>query len=183
MNLVRGGAAAVLAVAMLAACTPAATDAGPPSSTSATYPLDPRPVRPDEIPLRLPPVVEGDTSFTLIGLTKGISSLVGSHAEWNAKGQYYRIRLVITNVGRSSVPFDTARQLLVLSNGSTVAPDPQAMLIKRQPGQFDLGAAVRVEFDLYYDIAKDATPTALRVFGGPTLTDGNDEQGTDIPLS
>lgn len=174
------GAAFMLGV--LAGCATAEPAPAPPPS-SATYPVEPRPVRPDETPLHLPATVEGDTSFTLIGLTKGIASLVGSHAEWNAKGQYYRIRLTIANVGRSNVPFDTGRQLLVLSDGSTVAPDDQAMLIKRQPGSFDLGAGVRVEFDLYYDIPKDATPTALRVFGGPTLTDGKDERGTDLKLS
>jgi hypothetical protein len=154
----------------------------PPTSQPVTYHLDPRPVRPGETPLRLPTTVEGDTSFTLIGLTTGMPSLVGSHIEFPAKGQFVRVRLVITNVGRSSVLFDSRRQQLVLDDGSARAPDDQAMLVKRQATTFDLGSAVRVEFDLYYDIPVGAKPTALRVFGGATLTDMRDEQGTDIAL-
>jgi hypothetical protein len=152
------------------------------ASTSATYQLDPRPIRPDETALRLPTTSNGDTAFTLIGLTTGIPTIVGSHAERQAKGQYVRIRLVVTNTGRTSVLFDTRRELLVDDKGATAAPDDQAMLIKRQPDKFDLGANVRVEFDLYYDISKDAKPAALRAFGGPTLTDLQNVTGTDIKL-
>src|SRR5262245_9911099 len=176
----------LLMVFALAGCSTAS--GGPAAQTTssapATYPLDPRPVRPDEKPLRLPAAVAGDTSFSLIGLTTGVASLVGSHVEFNAvKGQFIRIRLVITNVGRSSVLFDTRRQTLVFADGSTATPDDGAMQAKRQPDKFDLGAAVRVEFDLYYDVPKDAKAVALRVHGGPTLTDMNDEKGTDIRLS
>jgi hypothetical protein len=150
---------------------------------SATYELGPRQVRPGETALRLPAANNGDTVFTLIGLTTGIPTIVGSHAEWQAKGQYVRIRLVVTSTGRTSVLFDTRRQLLVDAKGTAVAPDDQAMLIKRQPDKFDLGANVRVEFDLYYDIPKDAKPVALRAFGGPTLTDMQNVTGTDIKLN
>jgi ABC-type uncharacterized transport system auxiliary subunit len=173
----------LIAAAVLAGCTGGTPSAAPTSSSRATYPLGPRTVRPDEVPLRLPPAQEGDTMYTLIGFTASMPSLVGSHAEFNAKGVFTRVRLVVENVGRSGVPFNTRAQLMVLGNGTTVAPDEQAMLIKRQPGEFDLGAGVRVEFDLYYDIPKDSKPTALRVFGGPTLADPKDQEGRDIPLS
>ena len=42
--------------------------------------------------------------FELIGLSTGMPSVIGSHAEWPAKGRFTRIRLVITNNGRNSVP-------------------------------------------------------------------------------
>jgi hypothetical protein len=175
-------AAAMLLAVGLAGCSSTAPSPVQ-GSTSATYELGPRPVRPDETALRLPTANNGDTAFTLIGLTTGIPTIVGSHAEWQAKGQYVRIRLVVTNTARTSVLFDTRRQLLVDAKGAIVAPDDQAMLIKRQPDKFDLGANVRVEFDLYYDIPKDAKSAALRVFGGPTLTDLQNVTGTDIKLS
>ena len=79
------------------------------ASASATYELGPRPVRPDETALRLQTANNGDTVFTLIGLTTGIPTIVGSHAEWQAKGQYVRVRLVVTSAGRTSVLFDTRR--------------------------------------------------------------------------
>jgi hypothetical protein len=147
------------------------------------YPLAPRPVRKGEVPLDPAPVTEGDTVFELIGLSTGMASVVGSHAEWPAKGQFVRIRLVIANSGRNSVPFDAGRQLLRTADGVEHAPDPQAMLIKRQPATFDLGPTDRLEFDLYYDIATDASPTALHAFGGPSLTDFADATGTQIPIT
>jgi hypothetical protein len=170
---------AVLAGLLLAGC--GATPAVPTAPVTPTYNLPPRPVRPREQPLSLPPQTQGDTQFTLIGLTR-LDSIMGSHAEWQPKGRYLRIRLVVVNTGRSGTAFDTTRQQLVTADGAAHDVDPQAMLIKRQPGQFDLGANVRVEFDLYYDIPRDARPIALRVHGGPTLTDLKNLEFLDIAL-
>ncbi len=155
----------------------------PAEPPAAVYPLVPRTVRPHEKPLVAAPTTEGDTVFELIGLTTGMTSVLGSHAEWPAKGQFVRIRLVITNTGRTTVPFDANRQLLITSDAAQHAPDSQAMLIKRQPGRIDVGANDRLEFDLYYDVAKDAVPAALRAFGGPTLADFSDRTGVDIPIA
>jgi hypothetical protein len=172
--------ATLLAVALVGCSSPSESA---PKPSAPTYELGSRPVRPDETALKLPDANNGDTVFTLIGLTTGITTIVGSHAEWPAKGQFVRIRLVVTSTGRSSVLFDARRQQLIAAGGATVLPDEQAMLIKRQPDKFDLGPAVRVEFDLYYDIPKDAKPAALRAFGGPTLTDMKNVNGTDIKLA
>ncbi|RZS34914.1 hypothetical protein EV193_108264 [Herbihabitans rhizosphaerae] len=169
----------MLVAGLATGCSSAEQPAPPPVTT---YELPARTVRPDEKPLRVPPMREGETEFTLIGLTTGIETLIGSHAEWKAKGRYTRARLVIVNNGRTNIEFDARRQLLVLSTGGTAVPDDQAMQIKRQPSAIPLGAVVRVEFDLYYDIPVDAKPTALRVFGGPTLTDMKDAESIDIPL-
>jgi hypothetical protein len=169
---------AVVALMLLAGC-----EAAQPSTPApTTYELPPRQVRPDETALKLPPAKNGDTEFTLIGLAAGLPSITGSHTEFPAKGQYVRLRLVITNTGTSSVLFDTKRQLLVDDQGAAHPPEEQAMLIKRQPGQFDLGHSVRVEFDLYWDIPKDRKPVTLRAFGGPTITDMKNLNGTDIKL-
>lgn len=172
-------------LAALALVTAGCTAEQPEQPTSReperTYPVWPREVRPDERALR----ADGndrETAFEIIGLTTGMKTLVGSHAEWPAKQSYLRLRLVVTNTGRSTVLFDAMRQRLVLADGSTAKPDSQAMLIKRQPEEFDLGSGVRVEFDLYYDVPASTKPRALRVFGGPTLTDANDRESTDIPL-
>ena len=170
---------AVVSVLVAAGCS--ASEPSTPAPT--TYELPPRTVRPDETALKLPPAKNGDTEFTLIGLAAGLPSITGSHTEFPAKGQFVRLRLVVTNTGTSSVLFDTKRQLLVDDKGATHAPEEQAMIIKRQPAQFDLGHGVRVEFDLYWDIPKDVKPAALRAFGGPSITDMKNLTGTDIKLS
>ncbi|MFJ1765757.1 DUF4352 domain-containing protein [Amycolatopsis sp. NPDC088138] len=169
-----------VAVLMLLSGCASAEPSTPPAP--ATYELPPRPVRPDETALKVPPAKNGDTEFTLIGFAAGLPSITGSHTEMLAKGQYVRLRLVVTNTGTSSVLFDTMRQLLVDDKGATHPPDEQAMLIKRQPAQFDLGHSVRVEFDLYWDIPKDRKPVSLRAFGGPTITDMKNVNGTDIKI-
>lgn len=189
MRVSRGRAGGVVLLgALLAGCSsPGAGEEQPgaPASTThqATYQLPPRTARPDEVALRGEDVRDGDTSFTLIGLTTDLTRLIGSHVEFEAQnGQFIRVRLVVVNLGRSGVLFDTARQLLVLTDGSTHVPHRSTMMVKRQPDKFDLGAGVRVEFDLYYDVPADAEPAALRAFGGPTLTDMKDAEGTDIKI-
>jgi hypothetical protein len=169
---------AVVVLALASGCQAAQ----PSTPAPTTYELPPRQVRPDETALKLPPAKNGDTEFTLIGLAAGLPSITGSHTEFPAKGQYVRLRLVITNTGTSSVLFDTKRQLLVDDQGVAHPAEEQAMQIKRQPGQFDLGHSVRVEFDLYWDIPKDRKPVTLRAFGGPTITDMKNVDGTDIKL-
>jgi hypothetical protein len=172
-----------LAVLLLAGCS-TGEPASAPTTTSATptYEIPPRPVRPDEIPLKLPPKNDGDTQFVLIGLTKALPSLTGSHIDFNAKGRFYRVRVLATNNGRTNVEFDTRKQLLITQDGATHTPDDPAMTVKRQPDKFVLGAGVRTEFDLYYDIPADSKLKALRVFGGRSLTDQDDAEGTDMEI-
>jgi hypothetical protein len=71
----------------------------------------------------------------------------------------------------------------VTSDGVVHNVDTQAMLIERQPAQFDLGSFVRIEFDLFYDVPVNAQPRTPRVRGGATLTDNSDTRSTDIPLN
>ncbi|MET0233163.1 MAG: hypothetical protein ABW224_00850 [Kibdelosporangium sp.] len=177
-------ALAALAVLVLAGCSP--TDPAPatPATTSRpTYELSPRTARPDETPLRLPAKQDGDTEFVLVAITPRLPSLTGSHVDFDAKGVYYRIRVAATNVGRTNVEFDARKQQLITEDGTARIPDDPAMLVKRQPDKVPLGANMRIEFDLYYDLPKDAKPKALKVFGGRTLTDQDDATGTEIPLA
>lgn len=177
---------AVMAVVLVAAgCGDAPVVAGPDTavSSAATYPVPPQTVRPDEKPLKIPTTADGDTAFTLLGLTTEIPTLIGSHAEFQAKGQFVRIRMSVINNGRSSVSFAARRHVLIDDHEVEHEVDVQAMTIKRQPDTLDLGANVRLEYDVYYDLPKDAKPLALRVWGGPTFTDLKDETSTEIPLT
>jgi hypothetical protein len=168
-------------VLSVAACTNGDA-AQPPPSTANTYAVPAETARPDETVLHLPTTVDGDTSFVPLGFSTGITMVIGSHAEWQAKGQYVRIRLLVTSTGRSTVLYDARRPVLIDAAGAEYPVDIQAMAIKRQPDKVDLGSAVKLEYDVYFDIPKDAKPAKLRVFGGPTLTDQKDLTGPDIPL-
>ncbi|WP_410665021.1 hypothetical protein [Amycolatopsis sp. lyj-84] len=180
MRDARRSLTAALTVLLLAGCA-----GGEPQQPPAkpVYDLPAREVRPDETALHLPPALNGETEFSLIGLAAGLPSLSGSHTEFEAKGQFVRLRLVVTGKGVSGILFDTRRQQLVTDSGAVIAVDNQAMTIKRQPDKFELGRGVRVEFDLYFDLPKAAKPLVLRAFGGPTLTDMKNLTGTDIKLA
>ncbi|REE99778.1 DUF4352 domain-containing protein [Thermomonospora umbrina] len=151
------------------------------AAPAATYLLPARTARPDEKAVRPVTAVDGDTSFTVIGITTGLPELAGSHADVKAeKGQFVRIRLILVNNGRTTALVDVMKQRLRTADGASHRPDLNAMLIKRQPQKFDAGAAVRVEFDIWYDIPTGARPTAMTLYGGSTLTDLKDVEGTSL---
>jgi hypothetical protein len=178
----RISAAAVVITAWgLSACS---TGTGPPGTTvTPTYRLPPRPVRDGETPLSGKTVRSGDLAFTPIGLRAGIPELVGSHADVRPRGQYVRIRLIAENGGRTTQTFDSGKQLLITTDGGAHRPDRDAMLVKRQPGSIDVGAAVRIELDLWYDIPLGEKTRALRLVGTPSVGAVSDPPGADIALS
>ncbi|MGJ6963154.1 DUF4352 domain-containing protein [Streptosporangium sp. G11] len=175
---------AALAAAVLSGCsgTPPAGSAPPPATPTPTYELPPRPVRPGENPVKAAPVTDGDTRFQVLGLQKGLSGFFGSHAEWQAKGQYVVVRILVENPGRTNARFDAKRQRLVAADGATYAIDRFAQATKRQPDELPLGAQVRVEMDLWYDIPKEAKVSAIRLFGDPPLGVTGSTDGMQVPL-
>jgi hypothetical protein len=176
--------AAALAAAALPACS-TGTPGSPASSSSATptYELPPRPVRDGETAIRARTVQSGDLAFTVIGLRGAMNELAGSHAEVSPKGQYVRIRLITENRGRTTQTFISSKQLLLTTDGATYRPDRDAMLIKRQPDSIDVGAAVRIELDLWYDIPRSAKAAGLRFVGSPTVGAVSDPPSVDVKLS
>jgi hypothetical protein len=148
-----------------------------------TYALPTQTARPDEKAMHLRPVSDGDTSFTLLGLTTGMPELVGSHADVRPRGRFTRVRLLVVNDGRTTALLDNTRQRLLSADGHSFPPDQNAMQVKRQPEHIDLGAAVRLEFDLWFDVPAGTKVSGFLLFGGPTLTDLLDKQGTELKLS
>jgi hypothetical protein len=140
----------------------------PKATESPTYRIPPRPVRDGETPLPYRPVSDGRITFTAIGLRANMSSVVGSHADWPAKGQFVRARILVENGYPTFHTIDLGEQLLITTDGATHKVDENGMRIERQPADFDLGAHDRLEFDLIYDIPKTAKAESLRLFGGPT---------------
>ncbi|MEU8199665.1 DUF4352 domain-containing protein [Streptosporangium sp. NPDC049046] len=181
---IAGAALAALLLSGLSGCSgaPQANPASPQATPTPTYELPPRPVRPGESAVKAAPVTDGDTRFQVIGLQKGLSGFFGSHAEWQAKGQYVVVRILVENPGRTNSRFDAKRQKLVAADGATYTVDKFAQAIKRQPDELPLGAQVRIELDLWYDIPKEAKVSAIRLFGDPPLGVGGSTDGVQVPL-
>jgi hypothetical protein len=176
---------AVMASAVLTGCTATgpARSASPSATPTPTYKLPPRPVRPSERPVDAKPVNDGDTRFQVIGLQTGLRGFFGSHAEWQAKGQYVVVRIVVENPGRTNSRFLAKRQRLVAADGTTYGIDDFAQATKRQPDTLPIGAEVRIEMDLWFDIPKEAKVTAIRLFGDPPLGSRAATDGAEVPLS
>jgi uncharacterized protein DUF4352/putative VirB-like lipoprotein len=174
---------AALAAAALTGCSTGDGGIAASSSATPTYQLPPRTVRDGETAVRAAPARSGDLAFTVIGLSAGMPELVGSHADIRPQhGQFVRVRLITENRGRTTATFTAAKQLLVTTDGATFRPDHVTMLVKRQPESIDVGAAVRIELDLYYDIPTGRKPSALRVVGTPSVGSASDPSGIDIKL-
>lgn len=154
----------------------------PQGRPTATYELPPRPVRDGETAVRTGTVRSGDIAFTVIGFRAAMPELVGSHADMRPRGAYARARLVIENLGRTTGLLSMDKQLLVGADGRAHRPDQQAMLIKRQPLEFELGAAVRLELDLWYDLPAATDPAALRLFGTPGVGAVSDPPPVEVKL-
>lgn len=125
--------ATVAATLAVASCStePAAT----PTPAPRTYLVPPETARPDETVVKATPVVDGQMRFRVLGFSDGMPSIFGSHAEWNAKGLYTRVRVLIESTDRTNQKFDAKQQLLVAADGRTFHVDTQAQAIKRQPDE------------------------------------------------
>ncbi len=151
-------------------------------SPSPTYVIPAEAARPDETVITAKPVVDGQMRFRVLGFRDGMPSIFGSHAEWNAKGQYVRVRVLIESTDRTNQRFDAKQQLLVASDGRTFPIDDAAQTTKRQPGELPVGSFVRMEFDLWYDVPKDVRVTKIRFFADPPLGAIGPSKGVDVPL-
>ncbi|GII65753.1 hypothetical protein Skr01_58380 [Sphaerisporangium krabiense] len=176
---VLGLAAALLASGCTA--TPAAP-ATPSARPSPTYAIPAETARPGETVITAKPVVDGQMRFRVLGFQDGMPSIVGSHAEWNAKGQYARVRVLIESTDRTNQKFDAKQQLLVAADGRVFHVDDFTQAIKRQPDEIPVGSFVRMEFDLWYDVPKDARITAIRFVADPPLGAIGPSKGVDVPL-
>lgn len=173
-----GPAALSALVAVVIAAAGCGGASGKPAATStADYPLPPRKVRLFEKPLNGHTVTDGHLAFTPIGYRPKMPYVIGSHAELDPQGLYTRVRVVLENIDRTDHPYSAAGQQLITTDGKSYKPDYEAMEVERQPEATQVGSGVRIEFDLLWDIPKDATPQAVRFQG-----DVPGSHGVDFPL-
>ncbi|MFC4585607.1 DUF4352 domain-containing protein [Sphaerisporangium corydalis] len=155
----------------------------PVPTPSPTYAIPAETARPGEKVITAKPVIDGQMRFRVLGFVGGMPSMFGSHAEWNAKGQYVRVRVLIESTDRTNQKFDSKQQLLVAADGRTFHIDDFAQAIKRQPDEIPVGSFVRMEFDLWYDVPKDVKVTKIRFFADPPLGAIGPSKGVDVALS
>lgn len=147
------------------------------------YGQTPRPVRDGERAVRAPAENSGELLFRVLGVTDGLTRTTGSHAEVDARrGQYVRVRVLVENLGRTSTELDLAEQRLVTSDGGSFSPDGPTMTLKRQPLSPELGATVRLEFDLWYDIPAGLRPGGMVLLGSTPYTT-SPPPAAEIPLA
>lgn len=160
--LLRHSLSAVLSVVLLSGCSGGGTAAKSPQ----VYDQTPRPVRVDERPVHAAAKNSGEVLFRVLGVTDRLARTAGSHAEVPAKnGQYVRIRVLMENLGRTNTDLDLASQRLVTSDGRSFSPDEPTMAVKRQPLAPSLGAGVRLECDLWYDIPAEERISKVTLLG------------------
>ena len=164
---VRAGAAllpTIAAALVLTGCSGSGHAKGPPS-----YPVPAETAREGESVLQGRTGQSADMRFTVIGFREGMTDVMGTHAAMNAKGAFTRIRLLAVNTGRDIQVFDTWKQRLVTTDGRAHSPDVNATMVKRQPERLSVGAAMRVEFDLWFDVPRGAKSRAVRLSGSPPV--------------
>jgi hypothetical protein len=135
------------------------------AAASPTYPVPPRSVRLSETPLAGVSAVSGLVTFAVIGFRAHMPLIAGTHGDFEPQGEFERLRVAVQNDSRTFAELTLADMMLVTADGVAHRPEPQAMAIKRQPQQLEVGASGGVQFDLYYDLPKGSMLRELR-FGG-----------------
>ncbi|MEY9861934.1 hypothetical protein ABH935_007577 [Catenulispora sp. GAS73] len=183
-------AGAAVATAIAVAAWPAAADAcsaetaqGSSKTASATGPtLAPDPVnetlRPKEVVLPSEgPYTSGKIVLVPLRLTCGMSTIIGTHGEEQANGQYCMIRVALTDDDTFTHTFDVRKTALTTTAGASIPVSYQAQEVERQPLQLpEVGRSDRYEFDIYYDVPRDAT------VNGFTFNDGEGGATARAPL-
>lgn len=146
------------------------------------YKMPPEKARDGEIVMKDKTGRSADMQFTVIGFREQMGEVMGTHAAMGAHGAFTRVRLLAVNAGRDIQVFDTWKQQLVTTDGKTHTPDVNATMVKRQPERLSVGAAMRAEFDLWFDVPRGSKVKAVRLFGSPMVGAVNDPAPAEIKL-
>ncbi|WP_194913817.1 hypothetical protein [Catenulispora rubra] len=182
---VLAGAAVATAIAVAAWPGSAQTAQGSSKAASATATgptLAPDPVnetlRPKEVVLPSEgPYTSGKIVLVPLRLTCGLSTIIGTHGEEQANGQYCMIRVALTDDDTFTHTFDVRKTALTTTAGASIPVAYEAQEVERQPLQLpEVGRSDRYEFDIYYDVPRDAT------VNGFTFDDGEGGATARAPL-
>jgi hypothetical protein len=176
-------AAIVLASAVVAGALALASGSASEHATGPpTYHLPAEKVREDEAVPQGKAGRSADMLYTVIGFREGMTEVMGTHAALGSQGTFTRIRVLAVNTGRDIQVFDVWQQRLVTADGRVLSPDVNATMIKRQPERLSVGAAMRAEFDVWFDVPRGAKVRAVRLYGSPPVGAVSDPAPAEIPL-
>jgi len=152
-------AAPALAAALAAAACSGTTKTAPPRVTVQET------LGPHEVALPSAPRTVGHFEVRLLLGRCGITYLTGTHAEFEPQNPLCRVHERIASRDASYHSFSTARQRLILADGTEVAPSIDAMQIKRQPDIVTVGGRDVIELDVYFEPPSGSAPKTLRFYG------------------
>lgn len=134
-------------------------------------------LRPREIMLpSQDPYTSGKIVLLPLRMTCGLSTIIGTHGEELANGQYCRIRVAITDNDSETHNFDASKTVLTTTAGTTIGVSNDANLVKRQPDKFaPVGSHDRYEFDMWFDVPRDVTVNGFTFVG-------DNDQGAAPPV-
>ncbi|TDD70309.1 DUF4352 domain-containing protein [Actinomadura rubrisoli] len=173
---------ACAALALAAATALAGCSGSGHAKSAANYKIPPEKARDGETATSGKTGRSADMQFTVIGFHEEMTEVMGTHGVMGARGAFTRVRLLAVNTGRDIQVFDTWKQRLVTADGRTHTPDVNATMIKRQPERLSVGAAMRVEFDLWFDVPRGARTRAVRLYGSPGVGAVSDPAPAEIKL-
>jgi hypothetical protein len=145
--------------------TPAPTKLGRYALTAPT-------LRTGEAPAAAGVTRTGHLLWRVLGLTVGLPSVFGTHAELSAQGQFVRVRLQL-EVDDSTFHDVASTDIRILDTvGRTYPASRNALLVKRQPLDLNVGARDILAFDVYADLPVAAVPASIRLPGddGPAVS-------------
>ncbi|MEV0251263.1 hypothetical protein AB0H76_32040 [Nocardia sp. NPDC050712] len=103
-----------------------------------------------------------ELAITALEVQPGVANLFGTHAELLPKGQFVRVRIAITNTGNRVHDTRSEDYQLVDTAAAGHRMSIDAMRVKRQLSDLEIGAGNRLELDLWYDLPVGAIPRELR---------------------
>lgn len=121
-------------------------------------------------------VSDGPLAFRVIAWRCGLLAVAGDHADWLPDGQYCRLRVRVENRERAPTNFNAADQQLVDSHGQVHAADMNSTQIADQPTSIEVKGGAAYEFDLWFDVPKDADIVSA------VFRDSTDDRGATLEL-
>ena len=110
-------------------------------------------------------VRDGTVVFRVLDARGPTATIVGTHAEFPAQGEFVRVRVSVQNPTAAFAQIDTYAQVLLDSAANEYKPGREVMLIKRQPDNVELGAQNEATVDLWYDVPVGTKVAALGAHG------------------
>lgn len=132
----------------------ATTKSVPSSAPSAAAP---RPVRDVDVPAPAGSAVrDGKFEFQVLGVERGATSIDDAFGPEIAKGEFFTVRIRVTNVGDDARSFSATNQKLIISGN-----EYEATSLMDNGWMEDINPGLGIDTQVTFDIPRGAVPTAI----------------------